>query len=126
MTDVFDAATRSRVMSRIRSRSGLDRKVHGWLCGAKIRHRMWPKVEGNPDVWLIDPDVYVFLDSCFWHRCPDHYREPKSTSTGVDWAAKIARNAERDAHRRRLPYRWIRIWEHRVRDGSFREAIWWA
>lgn len=120
MADVFPPRKRSEIMSRIRSRSGLDRRVHGWLCGARIRHRMYPEAPGRPDVLLKDSGVYVFLDSCFWHRCPLHYREPKSSFSGVDWRAKMEGNAARD---RRLPYRWIRVWEHDVRSGRFKELL---
>ena len=124
MTDVFTPEKRSEVMSKIRSKSGLDKTVHNWLCGAHIRHEMYPKVAGNPDIRIIgNHGFYIFNDSCFWHRCPTHFREPKSSSTGVDWRAKIARNVERDSKRDGLPYRWIRIWGHEVRDGSFKRRV---
>jgi len=121
VTDIFPPGKRSEIMGRIRSRSGLDRRVSNWLKAKHIRHRMYPRVEGGPDIHLRDADVYLFLDSCFFHGCPEHYREPKS-NVGF-WREKIRRNRERDAKRGLLPYRWIAIWEHDVRSGRFREII---
>jgi DNA mismatch endonuclease (patch repair protein) len=120
---VFPEKKRREIMSRIRSKSGLDRTVHGWLCGVHIRHRMYPEAELHPDVWLRDPGVYVFIDSCFWHGCPSHFRLPKSSCSGVDWRRKIGGNVERDGRRASLPYRWIRIWEHDVKNGRFKDII---
>jgi DNA mismatch endonuclease (patch repair protein) len=99
LTDVFTKEKRSEIMSKIRSKSGLDRKIHYWLCAKHIRHEMHPKVRGNPDIRLKDTEVYVFLDSCFWHGCPLHFREPKSSFTGVDWIQKIQRNKRREMER---------------------------
>jgi hypothetical protein len=36
----------------------------------------------------------VFLDRCFWHGCPDHYR-PSNINESF-WSAKITENEERD------------------------------
>lgn len=121
MVDVFDRATRSRIMSRIRSKSGLDRRVHNWLCGMHIRHRMWPKVEGNPDVYLRDAGVYLFLDGDFWH-CGPEYRRPKSN---VRFWVRHVEAAERRRRRlrARLPYRWVRIWGSQVESGEFKRIL---
>jgi len=29
----------------------------------------------------------------------------------------------REDSRSKLPYRWVRIWEHEVKDGSFKERL---
>jgi DNA mismatch endonuclease (patch repair protein) len=110
-------------MAKIRQPTKLESAVREWLERVGIPHEMYPKVEGRPDVRLIlpDGDVYVFVDGCFWHGCPLHYREPKS-NVGF-WRRKIAGNLERDARRADLPYRWIRVWEHDVRSGEFRRIL---
>lgn len=123
MTDVFTKEKRSQIMSRVRSKSGLDRMVHNWLCGIHAKHKMYPKVMMNPDIWLVEPDIYVFLDSCFWHGCPLHFREPKSSFANIDWKAKIRRNIERDKKRASLPYKWIQIWEHDIRSGKYKNIL---
>jgi DNA mismatch endonuclease (patch repair protein) len=58
--------------------------------------------------------LVVFMDGCYWHGCPDHFRMP---SRNVDyWAAKIARNEARDRHVSEdlasVGWHVMRIWEH--------------
>jgi DNA mismatch endonuclease (patch repair protein) len=122
MADVFTPEKRSEIMSRIHQPTKLEMRVHGWLCGMHIRHRMYPKTEGNPDIVDGGEPVYIFLDGYFWHCCPLHYRRPKS-KVGF-WVRHVEEsNRRREELRARLPYRWVRIWEHEVRDGSFRRRI---
>ena len=56
----------------------------------------------------------VFVDGCFWHGCPEHKTAP--AANGAWWAAKLARNVERDretdAHLRSLGWTVLRFWEH--------------
>ena len=58
--------------------------------------------------------LYVFVDGCFWHGCPDHFIEPKTRADF--WLDKIRGNRQRDDDtRRQLEQRGatvIRIWEH--------------
>jgi DNA mismatch endonuclease (patch repair protein) len=68
----------------------------------------------RPDVVFSEVRVVVFVDGCFWHRCPDHYRP--SRQNGDWWDAKIARNVARDLEQNRLLSEagWLvlRVWEH--------------
>jgi DNA mismatch endonuclease (patch repair protein) len=56
----------------------------------------------------------VFVDGCFWHHCPAHFRPSRKNSDY--WAAKIARNVARDRLNDRLlresGWTVVRIWEH--------------
>lgn len=58
--------------------------------------------------------VALFLDGCYWHACPEHH-SPSKTNAGY-WAAKIAKNRERDADTdtglEELGWLVIRLWEH--------------
>jgi DNA mismatch endonuclease, patch repair protein len=58
--------------------------------------------------------VAVFVDGCFWHGCPTHYRQPGSNVEY--WIAKVDRNVRRDqevdAALRELGWTVLRIWEH--------------
>ncbi|WP_022881839.1 hypothetical protein [Gryllotalpicola ginsengisoli] len=56
----------------------------------------------------------VFIDGCYWHGCPEHYRRPASN---VDyWDDKVVRNRARDAETttRLEADGWtvLRYWEH--------------
>ena len=117
MSDKVSAATRSKTMSRIRKKwSQIDRKAHGVLKSAKVRHQMYPKLPGSPDI-LICPDVLVFLDGCFWHCCPKCFRPPKSRL--AYWRPKLIGNKQRDVKisrlLRRRGWRVVRMWEHEIR-----------
>ncbi|KXP13893.1 very short patch repair endonuclease [Tsukamurella pseudospumae] len=46
------------------------------------------------DVVFTRARVVVFIDGCFWHGCPQHFRAP-STRTAY-WGPKIAVNRARD------------------------------
>lgn len=58
--------------------------------------------------------VAVYVDGCFWHRCPIHATTPKANSEW--WTAKLDANVRRDVDtdRRLAEAGWsvIRVWEH--------------
>ena len=58
--------------------------------------------------------VAVFVDGCFWHRCPEHGTHPKANSDY--WTPKLDRNVARDRETderlRREGWLVIRAWEH--------------
>jgi len=66
------------------------------------------------DVVFTRRRIAVFIDGCFWHGCPLHYRVP-GTNAGY-WEPKIARNVERDAETTvaLVAAGWtvLRYWEH--------------
>lgn len=66
------------------------------------------------DVVFTKRRIAVFIDGCFWHGCPLHYRVP-GTNAGY-WQPKIARNVERDAETTlalvEAGWRVLRYWEH--------------
>lgn len=73
----------------------------------------------RPDIVFPCRRVAVFVDGCFWHRCPAHRTVPVSNADY--WAPKLQRNADRD---RRVDAAlssdgWvvIRLWEHELRAG---------
>jgi DNA mismatch endonuclease (patch repair protein) len=58
--------------------------------------------------------VAVFVDGCFWHRCPEHRTDPRTNS--VYWTAKLDRNVARDrrndAELEAAGWSVVRVWEH--------------
>jgi DNA mismatch endonuclease (patch repair protein) len=96
VADFLAKETRSRVMSRIRSRDtkpelALRRALfasgeRGWRC----HNRALP---GKPDLAFTRWRVAIFVDGCFWHGHPDFFTPGKS---GAYWDAKIERTKERD------------------------------
>ena len=116
-------AERSRQMSLVRGKGNKSTEqrlatllranhITGWR-----RHLALP---GRPDFAFPAPyKVAVFIDGCFWHRCPSCQRRlPRSNA--AFWAEKIASNVRRDrrANRQLRAKGWtvVRIWEHALKN----------
>lgn len=55
----------------------------------------WKKVPGKPDIAYPGRKVAIFVNGCFWHRCP-RCNLPLPKSHTDFWATKFERNVERD------------------------------
>ena len=66
------------------------------------------------DIAFTRARVAVFIDGCFWHRCPEHGSQPRANSEW--WGRKLAANVERDVETSRAleEQGWVvlRFWEH--------------
>src|SRR5436190_9794598 len=81
MTDFLSKKTRSRVMSRIRSKDTkpeltlrkalFEAGIRGWRCHPRT-------VPGKPDIAFTRWRVAIFVDGCFWHGHPDYFTPGKS------------------------------------------------
>ena len=118
MTDKIDKQTRSRIMSSIKgSDTKMELAVKPVLEALGFVHQ--PKeVFGKPDFAHLEQMAAVFLDGCFWHGCPEHYKGPEAN--GKFWADKVERNRTRDLAVSKLledsGWRVIRIWEHDLKE----------
>ncbi len=56
----------------------------------------WKKAPGRPDIAFPGRKVAIFVNGCFWHRCP-HCRPSTPKRNTEFWEAKFRRNVERDA-----------------------------
>ena len=109
--DIFTKKKRSQIMSKIKSKSGIEvlpRKFRG------LYLRKHPKqIFGKPDFGNKSRKIAFFIDGCFWHECPRHYRKPKSNKKF--WSAKVKRNRKRDRKvtktLQKMDWIVIRIWE---------------
>ena len=58
-------------------------------------YRLQWKAPGRPDVAWPGKKVCLFINGCFWHRCP--HCHPSTPAKNIEyWEAKFARNVERD------------------------------
>lgn len=68
----------------------------------------------RPDLVFGPARVAVFVDGCFWHRCPVHATHP--VANAEYWQAKFDRNVERDraddAALEDAGWTVVRVWEH--------------
>ena len=125
MTDVLTSEQRSFCMSRIRGRDTKPERILRsllWHKGLRFR-KNYKNLPGRPDIVFIKPKVAVFIDGCFWHRCPTHYQPPAANAEF--WEKKIAGNVKRDREVDKLlkteGWNVIRVWEHEVREDP--EAV---
>lgn len=58
-------------------------------------YRLQWKVAGHPDIAWPGKKVCVFVNGCFWHRCP-HCKLSAPKKNVEYWTAKFERNVERD------------------------------
>ena len=66
------------------------------------------------DLFFTRAKVAVYVDGCFWHRCPIHGTVPKANREW--WLAKLDANVRRDrdtdARLRGGGWSVLRFWEH--------------
>lgn len=114
--DVFDKATRSDIMRRVKSKNNKsteqklirffsENNITGW-------RRNYP-VKGRPDFVFVKERVAIFVDGCFWHG--HDCRNTKPAANVEYWKKKRERNICRDkevtAMFERRGWKVIRIWE---------------
>lgn len=123
MADIVDAATRSRMMSRIRTKdTGIEITVRRFLHKSGLRFRLHRNdLPGTPDLYLKKYRVVIFVQGCFWHGHSCHlFHWPKSRT--VWWRRKIngtkARDRKHLAACRGLGLRVVQIWECELRDQT--------
>lgn len=82
-----------------------------------LRYRVDVKVVGRRrrvDIAFTRARVAVFVDGCFWHRCPEHGSLPKVNRSW--WTEKLEANErrDRDTDTELIAAGWlvIRVWEH--------------
>jgi DNA mismatch endonuclease (patch repair protein) len=107
-------------MSRIRGRGNRETELK--LLVLLRRHLItgWRRhlpILGRPDFVFPRQRVAVFVDGCFWHRCPKCSNIP--VNNRAFWVKKLEANVARDRfvtrELRRRGWRVLRIWEHSLR-----------
>ena len=120
--DRISKATRSRIMSRIKSEDTkpeviVRRKLHS----LGIRYRLHDQtLPGKPDVLIKKYKLVIQIKGCFWHGhsgCKDGH-SPKSNKSY--WIEKLKKNKNRDLKNRiaykNLNYKLFEIWECETKD----------
>ncbi len=118
--DKLSKSQRSELMSRIKCRgTGPELALGRIMKKLGVWHVAHPQgLPGNPDFKVIagGRPLAVFVHGCFFHKCPAHFRLPKSRSD--HWAEHIRKNVVRHrrnaAALRRLGFRVAVVWEHEL------------
>ena len=61
-------------------------------------YRLHWKVSGHPDICYPGKKLAIFVNGCFWHRCP-HCDLPVPKTNTEFWEEKFKRNKERDGRK---------------------------
>jgi len=92
----------------------LRRELHRRGLRYRVGTAPLPGLRRRADVVFTRRRIAVFVDGCFWHRCPEHGTQPRNNFDW--WQAKLDRNVERDRHTDAAllaaGWRVVRVWEH--------------
>ena len=126
MTDKVSKEQRRKNMQAVKNKYS---KIENLLCSVlwknNIRYRRNVKtLVGKPDIAINKYKIVIFVDSCFWHKCPIHYKCPETNK--AFWDEKITRNMLRDEQINKFykGHNWniLRIWEHQLKN-NYEETI---
>ena len=121
--DTVSKSERSRIMAQVKGSNSKSTELafieilrYEHLTGWRRNYPLY----GKPDFVFPKHRMAIFIDGCFWHRCPKHCRMP--TTNRDYWETKISRNAERDRSvtKKLKEDGWtvIRFWEHDLKKGG--------
>jgi DNA mismatch endonuclease (patch repair protein) len=83
----------------------------------RVNQRPLPELRRTSDIVFRKARVAVFVDGCFWHGCPDHYKQPSTNARY--WSDKVEgnrrRDLETDACLAEAGWTVLRHWEHEAR-----------
>jgi DNA mismatch endonuclease (patch repair protein) len=85
----------------------------------------WKKAPGRPDIAFPSKKLAVFVNGCFWHRCPKcNLSLPKSNTEF--WNEKFEKNVERDKKKtymlKKNGWNVVVIWECEI-NGNLTECV---
>jgi DNA mismatch endonuclease, patch repair protein len=106
------------MVANSRHESEVERDLRSELFRRGMRFRKHVRVVATsrckPDIVFPRARVAVFVDGCFWHRCPEHQTFPRANARW--WQQKLDANVERDRRYdealRSEGWVVLRLWEH--------------
>ena len=116
MADRFSTATRSEIMSKIRSKNTAPEiLVRKHLHRLGYRFRLHDKkLPGKPDIVLKKHRTAIQVRGCFWHQHGCKFSNSPKSNTSY-WLPKLEKNKERDKLNdkkiKKLGWKLIVIWE---------------
>ncbi len=122
MPDRFSKETRSKIMSKVQRNSKPEQVLRKALFRLGYRYSLnyrFKELNFKPDIVMVSRKICIFLDGCFWHRCPKCFKPPKSNKKY--WGSKIKRNVGRDKEQNeylnKKGWNVIRVWEHEINEN---------
>lgn len=96
-----------------------------WEAGIRGYRLHWKKTPGKPDIAFPGRKIAIFLNGCFWHRCPKcDLAMPKHNQEF--WEAKFARNVERDQEKhealKQEDWKVLVVWECEMKQDLWEQV----
>jgi DNA mismatch endonuclease (patch repair protein) len=93
----------------------LRSELHGRGLRFRVDHSLAKEgIRVRPDVVFPRWRLAIFVDGCFWHRCPLHSSKPRANSDY--WHKKLDENVRRDKRNTEIletaGWKVLRIWAH--------------
>lgn len=93
--------------------------------GIKGYRLSWKRASGRPDIAFPAKKIAVFVNGCFWHRCP--FCRPGLPKSHRDfWKRKFRSNVRRDKIKtlqlRQAGWKVLTAWECRLKKNAQRSA----
>ena len=86
-----------------------------WEAGLRGYRKNVRKLPGSPDIVFGPLKLAVFVNGCYWHRCPKCTRNIHPKTNSKYWKTKFKGNVARDKRNtkalREMGYRVIVVWE---------------
>jgi DNA mismatch endonuclease (patch repair protein) len=91
-----------------------------WVCKLRGYRLHWKKAPGTPDIAFPGKKIAIFVNGCFWHRCP--YCVPSTPKTHSNfWKEKFEKNQARDKKKiallRQAGWRTFVFWECEIKSN---------
>lgn len=118
MSDVLTKKQRSFNMSMIRSKDTKpEKKLRKKLYSSGLRgYRCNYNLLGKPDIVFPAKKIAIFVDGCFWHKCPKCFQKPATNK--AFWVKKLSANVMRDKkvnlELKKQGWLVLRFWEHDI------------
>lgn len=79
----------------------------------------YDKIPGRPDICFVSKKFAIFVNGCFWHRCP-HCNYPLPKNNTDFWIEKFNKNQKRDKDKiqqlQKLSWTVLTIWECQIKN----------
>lgn len=130
MTDVHTPEQRSYNMSQVKGKDTKpELRLRTELFNNGLRgYRVKTKLPGKPDIVFTKKEVVIFIDGCYWHKCPKCFKLPKSNVKF--WKDKINGNVRRDKEVNKvlkmMGFKVLRFWTHEIKedfDGIYKKIF---
>lgn len=90
-----------------------------WKVGLRGYRIHWKKMPGRPDIVFTKKRLAIFVNGCYWHRCP-HCKLSLPKTNLAFWEIKFNVNKERDKQNiielEKLGWKVLVVWECQLKE----------